>query len=88
MTDGNLRKIFNGNGIVEFAKVGDKIDPELHDVLMQVEAPGAPAGHIAAVMKTGFRFHERVLRHAQVAAPRASTGAPAAAAAAPAGDAR
>lgn len=78
MTDGSLRKIFNSHGIVEFAKVGEKIDAELHDVLMAIDSAGTPPGHIAAVMKTGFRFHERVLRHAQVASPRLPVAAPAA----------
>jgi molecular chaperone GrpE len=41
-------------------------DPELHDALAQRAAPGIAAHTVLEVVKPGYRYKGRVLRHAQV----------------------
>lgn len=51
--------------------VGDKFDPNLHQAMAAVEAPGAAPNSIVAVMLNGYRLHDRVLRPALVTVAKA-----------------
>lgn len=53
-------------GIEAFGLVGDEFDPALHDALQQVHDEGAVAGKVVTVVRSGYRTHDRILRHAQV----------------------
>jgi molecular chaperone GrpE len=62
-----LGKIFSSYDITEFGEPGDKFDPHLHEAMFQVPASAdVPAGHVASVIKSGYRFKDRILRPAQV----------------------
>ncbi|MBU0585934.1 nucleotide exchange factor GrpE [Candidatus Micrarchaeota archaeon] len=66
MLFGNFRKIMNETGVREMECIGEKLDPYQHDVLMQEESE-KPAGTIVKVLRKGYYFKDKVLRHAQVA---------------------
>ncbi len=47
-------------------KVGDIFDHNHHDAKYNAPVPGCSNGQIVEVLKIGFRFHDRVLRYAEV----------------------
>jgi len=66
MTDENLTKAFEKNGLKRFGKVGDKFDPNLHEALFEYPDPDRMEGTVGQVMKVGFVLNERVIRPAEV----------------------
>jgi molecular chaperone GrpE len=66
MTDDNLTKAFEKNGLRKFGKVGDKFDPNLHSALFEYPDASKAAGTIGQVMKIGFTLNDRVIRPAEV----------------------
>ena len=48
------------------AEAGKPADPQWHDVIAVVPAPGTPANAIVEVVDRGFRMKDRVLRPARV----------------------
>ncbi|MFD6855913.1 nucleotide exchange factor GrpE [Rhodococcus sp. NPDC060090] len=59
-----LTTVFDSLGLVGFGVEGDPFDPELHEAV-QMEGDG---NHpvLGAVLRKGYRYNERVLRHAMV----------------------
>lgn len=55
-----------GFGVEAIEAVGQPFDEELHEAMMQQEAPDAPAGTVVGEIQKGYRMGERVLRHARV----------------------
>jgi len=56
----------------------------MHDAMMQVETADVPENTVVQVFQDGYRYHEKVLRHAKVGVskrPAETAGAPPAAAA-------
>ncbi len=47
--------------------VGDVFDPEVHEAMMRQDAAGVETDHIAAVMQTGYKLGDIVIRPAKVA---------------------
>jgi len=83
-----LRATLERDGLEAIRPVNGAFDPLLHDALMQRPAPGIPPHTVLEVVKPGYRYRGRVLRHAQVvvsedAAPIADAPPPAGAAPAP-----
>jgi molecular chaperone GrpE len=66
MTDENLSKAFEKNGLKKFCKVGEKFDPNLHSALFEYPDASKAAGTIGQVMKIGFTLNDRVIRPAEV----------------------
>ena len=66
MTDENLLKAFEKNGLIRFAEPGDKFDPNMHDALFEYPDPEQEEGTIGQVMKAGFKLNDRVIRPAEV----------------------
>ncbi|HUG92194.1 MAG TPA: nucleotide exchange factor GrpE [Planctomycetaceae bacterium] len=46
--------------------VGQPFDPNLHEALQQVPAPGVPPMTVVEEFQRGYRLHDRVLRPSQV----------------------
>ncbi|MCE4264449.1 nucleotide exchange factor GrpE [Rhodococcus globerulus] len=59
-----LNTTLTGLGLSEFGAVGDAFDPELHEAV-QHEGEGADPV-LSVVMRKGYKFGDRVLRHAMV----------------------
>jgi molecular chaperone GrpE len=51
--------------------VGERFDPHMHQAIAAVDAAGAPANSIVAVMLKGYRLHDRILRPALVTVAQA-----------------
>ena len=49
-----------------FTKPGDTVDPELHDALMMRSEEGKAENEILEVYEMGYRYKDRVIRHAKV----------------------
>ncbi len=74
MTNTELRKVFNANGITEFGEVGDEFNPHKHEAMFQMPSDGTlKPNTIGQLLKSGYMFKDRVLRPAQcgtvIAAP-------------------
>ena len=69
LTETGLLKTLGAQGIERFGEAGEVFDPHRHDAMFEYEDPSLPEerkGTVGQVLKTGFTFHERVLRPAQV----------------------
>jgi len=56
--------VFDSVGLVAFGEEGDAFDPELHEAV-QMEGDGHHPV-LGAVLRKGYRFGDRILRHAMV----------------------
>ena len=61
-----INKQFEELGVVQFTEVGDVVDPELHDALMMRNEDGKEENTILEVFEKGYRYKDRVIRHAKV----------------------
>jgi len=52
--------------IVAFGEKGDVFDPNIHNAVMQVADETAEEGTIADVLQCGYRYGDKVIRHAMV----------------------
>lgn len=67
MVRAQLAGVLAGHGVSEIAADdGTDFDPNLHEAIAQVPAPGAPAGRILQVVEKGYAHAELVLRPAKV----------------------
>ncbi|RMF08609.1 MAG: nucleotide exchange factor GrpE [Candidatus Neomarinimicrobiota bacterium] len=61
-----LGKKFEEWEVVPFAEPGEPLDPELHDAMMVQNDPEQEDNTILQVFEKGYRYKDRVLRHAKV----------------------
>ena len=81
LTERELLKTLEKNGIRQFTPQGEKFDPNLHQAMFEVPDATVPAGSVVQVVQPGYMIGERVLRPALVgvskggpkAAPASST---------------
>jgi molecular chaperone GrpE len=67
LTERELLKALEKNGVRQFTPQGEKFDPNFHQAMYEVPDPSVPAGSIVQVMQPGYMIGERVLRPALVA---------------------
>ena len=67
LTERELLKALEKNGVRQFTPQGEKFDPNVHQAMYEVADPSVPAGSIVQVMQPGYTIGERVLRPALVA---------------------
>jgi molecular chaperone GrpE len=70
MTQRLLEKVLAAGGATPLDPSGAAFDPELHQAMSLVEAPGQAPGSVVTVFQKGWRLHERLLRPAMVAVAR------------------
>jgi len=66
LTERELLKALEKNGVRQFTPQGEKFDPNVHQAMYEVPDPSVPAGSIVQVMQPGYMIGERVLRPALV----------------------
>jgi molecular chaperone GrpE len=71
MTAQELTGIFERHGIKRVDPMGEKFDHNLHQAVVQVEAPGSEPGTVIQVVQAGYVLHDRLLRPAMVAVTKA-----------------
>ena len=62
-----LLKVAEGNGLKPIDPLGEPFNPELHQAMTMVAAPGKPPNSVVAVMQKGYALNDRLLRPALVA---------------------
>lgn len=65
-----LLKVGESNGLKAIDPVGQPFNPELHQAMTMVEAPGTAPNTVVAVMQKGYMLNERLLRPALVTISR------------------
>lgn len=66
LTERELLKVMEKNGVRKFDPQGQKFDPNVHQAMYEAPDPSVPAGTIVQVIQPGFMMGERVLRPALV----------------------
>ena len=66
LTERELLKTLEKNGVKKFTPQGEKFDPNLHQAMYEVQHADVPAGHVAQVIQSGYMIGERMLRPALV----------------------
>ena len=67
-----LLKVAEGNGLKPIDPVGQPFNPEQHQAVSMVEAPGTKPDTVVAVIQKGYVLNERLLRPALVTVSKAS----------------
>ncbi len=66
-----LLKVAEGNGLKPIDPIGQPFNPELHQAMTMVAAPGRAPNTVVAVMQKGYALNDRLLRPALVAIAKA-----------------
>ena len=66
-----VNKIFEEHGIVSFDSIGNTFDPEIHEALMNQETEHEEDGVILSEYAKGYKYHDKILRHAKVVVSKA-----------------
>ena len=72
LTERELLKVLEKNGVKKFSPEGEKFDPNVHQAMYEMEHPELPPGHVAQVIQAGYMIGDRVLRPAMVAVVKAA----------------
>lgn len=67
LTERELMKALEKNGIRKIEPQGEKFDPNLHQAMYEVPDPSVPSGTVVQVVQPGHVIGERILRPALVA---------------------
>jgi molecular chaperone GrpE len=67
LTERDLARALEKNGIRKIEPMGEKFDPNLHQAMYEVPDPSMPSGTVAQVIQPGYVINERILRPAMVA---------------------
>ena len=66
LTERELLKALEKNGVRQYTPQGEKFDPNVHQAIYEVPDASVPAGHVVQVVQPGYMMGERVLRPAMV----------------------
>jgi molecular chaperone GrpE len=72
LTERELMKVLEKNGVTKFSPQREKFDPNVQQAMYEVENTELPAGHVAQVIQAGYMLGDRVLRPALVAVVKAA----------------
>lgn len=67
MTARQLHDALTKHHVQRVSPMGEKLDPNFHQAMMEIETPDHPPGVVAQVMQDGYVLHDRLLRPAMVA---------------------
>jgi len=79
LTERELLKTLEKNGVKKFSLQGEKFDPNVHQAMYEIPTSDLPPGQVAEVIQAGYMIGERVLRPAMVAVSKAVQKTPASA---------
>jgi len=66
-----LEAVFTRNGVARVKSVGEKLDPNKHQAMMEIPTGDAEPGVIVEEMQPGYMMKDRLLRPAMVAVAKA-----------------
>ncbi len=67
LTERELLKALEKNGVKRFDPQGEKFDPNLHQAMYEVPDASVPSGTVMQVIQPGYMIGDRILRPALVA---------------------
>jgi molecular chaperone GrpE len=67
-----LDSVFTRNGVTRVATVGEKLDPNKHQAMLEVPSEEAEPGTVVQEMQPGYMLKDRLLRPAMVAVAKGS----------------
>jgi molecular chaperone GrpE len=76
LTERELLKVLEKNGVKKLEPKGEKFDPNLHQAMYEVPDPSLPAGQVVQVVQDGYTIGDRILRPALVAVAKGGAKAP------------
>ena len=71
LTERELLKSLEKNGVKKFSPQGEKFDPNLHQAMYEIQDAKLPPGSVGQVIQAGYMIGERVLRPALVGVVKA-----------------
>ncbi|MFV3077687.1 nucleotide exchange factor GrpE [Niveispirillum fermenti] len=74
-TERQLGAAFERAGIARMEALGAPADPNFHQIMMELEGTGKPAGTVVQVLQAGYTIHGRLLREAIVGVAKGEAGA-------------
>ena len=74
-TGRELASVFERHGITRISALGEKLDPNRHQAMIELPSADAEPGTIVQEMQAGFTIKDRLLRPALVAVARAAESA-------------
>lgn len=79
MTEREMLRLLEKNGIKQLSPKGEKFDPHFHQAMFEVPNPDVPDNTVLEVVQAGYVIGERVLRPAMVGVAKGGpkNGAPA-----------
>jgi len=75
MTGKELETVFQRNGITRIAAVGQPLDPNKHQAIMEMESADQAPGTVIHEMQSGWMIKDRLLRPAMVGVAKKSDAA-------------
>lgn len=66
LTERELLKALEKNGVRQFTPQGEKFDPNVHQAMFEIPDATVPAGSVVQVVQPGYMIGDRVLRPALV----------------------
>tara|TARA_B100000073_G_scaffold318786_1_gene297194 strand:- start:297 stop:812 length:516 start_codon:yes stop_codon:yes gene_type:complete len=66
LMDSKIQKYFDTLCVTPFGDKGDLMDPEIHDAMLTQEDKNYEDGAIIDVFEKGYRYRDKVVRHAKV----------------------
>lgn len=75
MTGKELETVFQRNGITRIEAVGQPLDPNRHQAIMEMESADQAPGIVIHEMQSGWMIKDRLLRPAMVGVAKAPEGA-------------
>jgi len=72
LTERELLKSLEKNGVKKFSPDGEKFDPNVHKAMYEIPTSDLPPGQVAQVIQAGYMIGDRVLRPAMVAVSKAA----------------
>lgn len=73
-TERQLLAAFDRAGIAKVEALGTPADPNFHQIMMEIENTGKPAGTVVQVLQAGYTIHGRLLREAIVGVAKGDVG--------------
>jgi molecular chaperone GrpE len=74
LTHRQFAKALEAHGLVTLDPTGQRFDPDLHQAMSMVDAPGQQPGTVVAVLQKGYQLNDRLIRPALVQVARDPNG--------------
>ncbi len=71
LTERELLKSLEKNGVKKFSPRGEKFDPNVHQAMYEIQDANLPPGSVGQVIQAGYMIGDRVLRPALVGVVKA-----------------